>query len=78
MTDGGTDATAAVTAAADAAHEVVFSRYDRTDVDDVDVTVSFEDDELTVEVILEAPGDADRVADDAALAARSAADDLLD
>ncbi|MFB6163248.1 MAG: DUF3194 domain-containing protein [Halococcoides sp.] len=77
MTDGGVDETAAVEAAADAAHEVVFSRYDRSDVDDIDVTVEYSDGELTVEVILDASGDADRVADDAALAARSAADDHL-
>lgn len=71
------DPRAAVEAAGDAAHEVVFSRYDQRDVDDIDVTVDYSDGTLTVEVILEAPGDADRVAEDAALAARRAADEYL-
>jgi len=67
-----------VRTAAAAAEEVVFSRYDRTDVRDVDVTVRFEDGLLEVDVYLDAPGDPERVADDAALAARAAVDDLFD
>lgn len=69
-----------VRAAADAAESVVFSRFDRGDVDDVDVTVTFEDGVLEVDVYLNAPegrADADRVADDAALAARAAVDGLF-
>jgi hypothetical protein len=66
-----------VQTAARAAEDVVFSRYDRSEVEDLDVTVSFEDDVLEVDVYLNAPGSADRVADDAALAARAAVDDLL-
>lgn len=66
-----------VRAAAEAAEGVIFSRYKQSEVRDVDVTVRFEDDVLEVDVYLNAPGDADDVADDAALAARAAADDLL-
>ena len=69
-----------VRTAADAAESVIFSRFDVDEVDDFDVTVTFEDDVLEVDVYLNAPdgrADADRVADDAALAARAAVDDLL-
>jgi hypothetical protein len=68
-----------VRTAARAAEDVVFSRYDRADVDDLDVTVTFEDGRLEVDVYLDAggPGDPDRVAEDAVLAARAAVDDLL-
>jgi len=69
-----------VQTAAEAAEDVVFSRLDASAVDDLDVTVSFEDGVLEVDVYLNAPdagADADRVADDAALAARGAVDDLF-
>jgi len=69
-----------VETAAEAAETVVFSRFDRTDVEDVDVTVSFEDRVLEVDVYVHAPdarGDEQQVADDAALAAQAAVDDLL-
>jgi hypothetical protein len=68
-----------VRTAAGAAEDVVFSRYSRSEVEDLDVTVSFEDGILEVDVYLNADGtaDPDRVADDAALAARAAVDDLL-
>ena len=67
-----------VQAAAQAAEDVIFSRYDRSAVRDFDVTVTFEDDQLDVEVFVDVPDEnADRVADDAALAARGAADNLL-
>jgi len=69
-----------VRTAAGAAESVVFSRLDRGDVADLDVTVGFDDGVLEVDVYLNAPdgrADADRVADDAALAARGAVDDLL-
>jgi len=52
----------------------------RSAVDDYDVRVTFEDGVLEVDVYVEAPetdADEDRVADDAALAARSAVDDLF-
>jgi hypothetical protein len=67
-----------VQTAAEAAESVVFSRYDRSDLSDIDVTVSFEDGVLEVDIYLNADsGDADQVANDAALAARGAVDDLL-
>jgi hypothetical protein len=69
-----------VQTAAQAAEDVVFSRFDKSAVKDLDVTVTFEDGVLEVDVYLDADGDADpeRVADDAALAARGAVDDLFE
>ncbi|WP_246999500.1 DUF3194 domain-containing protein [Halosolutus gelatinilyticus] len=69
-----------VRTAADAAEGLIFSRYKQSAVRDVDVTVTFEDGVLEVDVYLNAPDDdvdPDRVADDAALAAREAVDDLF-
>jgi len=69
-----------VAAAADAAHGLVFSRLRNADVDDLDVTISFDDGVLEVEVYILAPdadADVDQVADDAALAARAAVDELF-
>ncbi|MUV90534.1 DUF3194 domain-containing protein [Halapricum sp. CBA1109] len=67
-----------VQTAAQAAENVVFSRLDRSTVEDLDVRVTFEDGVLEVDVYLDAgDADADRVADDAALAARGAVDDLF-
>ncbi|MFB6217617.1 MAG: DUF3194 domain-containing protein [Halobacteriaceae archaeon] len=69
-----------VEAAYDAAETVVFSRLDRSAVADLDITVTFEAGTLDVDVYIDAEGDTDaeQVADDAALAARAAADDLLE
>ncbi|WP_121821504.1 DUF3194 domain-containing protein [Halostella salina] len=70
-----------VRTAAEAAEDVVFSRIDNSDVDDLDVTVTFEDGVLEVDVYVHAPdasADEGRVADDAALAARGAVDDLFE
>ena len=69
-----------VETAAEAARNVVFSRFDRSTVEDVDVTVTFEDGILEADVYLNAPEgrNAEQVADDAALAARAAVDDLLE
>ena len=68
-----------VETAAEAARDVVFSRFDRSTVEDIDVTVTFEDGILEVDVYLNATEgrNAEQVADDAALAARAAVDDLL-
>ena len=71
------DDEAVVQAAASAAENVVFSRYSQSELRDVDVTVTFEDGQLDVDVYLDAPGNAEQVAEDAVLAARRAADDLL-
>lgn len=70
-----------VRTAATAAEDLVLSRIDRGDLADLDVTVSFEDGILEVDVYLHAPAsdvNTDRVADDAALAAQAAVDDHLD
>lgn len=69
-----------VETAAEAAENVVFSRIPKSDVDDVDVTVTFEDQLLEVDVYVNAPDSSEderRVADDAALAARAAVDQLF-
>ena len=80
-TDGPT-ADDVVQTASDAAEGYVFSQYKQSAVRDLDVTVTFEDGVLEVDVYLNAPeGDAEtdpeRVADDAALAARQAVDELF-
>ena len=69
-----------VQTAAQAAEDVVFSRLSRSAVEDLDITVTFEDGVLDVDIYLntsDSHADADRVADDAALAARGAVDDLF-
>ncbi|MFC7074151.1 DUF3194 domain-containing protein [Halovenus rubra] len=69
-----------VETAAEAAESVIFSRYDRSAVSDVDIHVTFEDEMLEVDIYLDAPEgrkDPEQVVDDAALAAKSAVDDLL-
>ena len=69
-----------VQTAAEAAEGVIFSRYRQSDVTDFDVTVTFEDGVLDVDVYVNAPeagADESTVADDAALAARAAVDDLF-
>lgn len=73
--------TAVVQAAAEAAEGVVFSRLDRAEIEDLDVTVTFEDRTLEVDVYINAPdalADVDQIADDATLAARAAVDELLE
>jgi hypothetical protein len=73
------DKTVVETAAA-AAEKVIFSRYDRAEIRDIDVTVTYEEYQLEIDVYLDAPDDThdpDQVADDAVLAARGAVDDLL-
>jgi hypothetical protein len=68
-----------VRVASEAATEVIFSRYSRSEVRDLDVTVQFENDRLAVDIYLDvADDDPQRVVDDAALAAQAAVDDLLE
>ena len=74
------DDEAVVEAAAEAAHQLVFSRLRTSIVEDLDVTVSFEDGVLDVEVYILAPEsdeDVEQIAEDAALAARAAVDSLV-
>ncbi|MFU8870086.1 DUF3194 domain-containing protein [Natronococcus sp.] len=69
-----------VQTASDAAEGLIFSRYKQSEVRDYDVTVVFEDGVLEVDVYLNAPddeADPEQVADDAALAAREAVDELF-
>lgn len=75
-----TDEEAVVQAAVDAAEDVIFSAYPRSAIRDVDVTVHFDGETLEVDIYLHVPDDpdADQVADDAALAARQAVDELVE
>jgi hypothetical protein len=67
---------AVVKTAAAAAEGVVFDRYDQSAVTDLDVTVTFEDGVLDVDVYLNAPADPDP--DAVAAAAAEAAGDAVD
>ncbi|WP_254523409.1 DUF3194 domain-containing protein [Natrinema caseinilyticum] len=78
-TDEPSDETVVQTAA-EAAEDVIFSRYKQSAVRDYDVTVVFEAGVLEVDVYLNAPedqADPEQVADDAARAARRAVDELF-
>jgi uncharacterized alkaline shock family protein YloU len=68
-----------VQTASEAAEGVIFERYKQSAVRDVDVTVTFEDGVLDVDVYLNAPNDekAQRVVDEAGQAAQDAVDDLF-
>ena len=69
-----------VRTAAEAAEGVVFAHYRQSDVRDLDVTVTFEEGVLDVDVYLNAPddeADPEAVADEAARTARDAVDDLF-
>jgi hypothetical protein len=73
---------AVVNTASEAAEGLVLSRFKQSDVRDLDVTVTFEDGVLEVDVYLNAPDadaelDPEQVADDAALAAEDAVDELF-
>ncbi|MFB6312140.1 MAG: DUF3194 domain-containing protein [Salinirussus sp.] len=75
-----TDAEVARTAAR-AAEAHVFDRLDRSAVEDIDITTSFADGILEVDVYLHAPTgsvDTETVADEAARAGRTAVDELLE
>ncbi|WP_436343244.1 DUF3194 domain-containing protein [Natronorubrum sp. FCH18a] len=72
-----------VQTASDAAEGYVFSQYKQSEVRDLDVTVTFEEGVLEVDVYLNAPEtedgpDPEQIADDAALTAREAVDELFD
>ena len=70
-----------VTAASEAAEGMIFSRYKRSAVRDLDITVTFEDGVLDIDVYLNPPDDADpdpeAVVDEAIQAAESAVDELF-
>ncbi|MFB6081085.1 MAG: DUF3194 domain-containing protein [Haloferacaceae archaeon] len=67
-----------VEAAAAAAEGVVFDRYKQSRVDDLDLTVSFEDGVLEVDVYVDPPADADVDPDEVVAAAVEAAGDAVD
>ena len=68
-----------VETASNAAEGFVLSRYKQSDVRDLDVTATFEDGTLEVDVYLNVDDDAaEQVAEDAALTARAAVDDLFE
>jgi hypothetical protein len=74
---------AVVETAAEAAEGVIFARYRQSDVTDFDVTVTFEDGVLDVDVYVnptaeaESEVDPERVVDEAARAAQDAVDELF-
>ncbi|MDZ7849334.1 MAG: DUF3194 domain-containing protein [Halodesulfurarchaeum sp.] len=75
------DADAVVETASEAAHGYVFSRLNKSTVDDIDLAVSFEDDVLEVEISIVAPdadADLEQIAEDAVRVAGDAADELFD
>lgn len=71
-----------VQTAAEAAEGVVFDRYKQSSVRDIDVTTTFEDGTLKVDVYLNPPDtaehDPDVVVDEAVTAATDAVDELFD
>ncbi|WP_266074945.1 DUF3194 domain-containing protein [Haladaptatus caseinilyticus] len=74
------DDEAVVQTAAEAAEDVIFSRIKQSQVKDFDVTVTFEEGVLDVDVYVNAPNanrDEEKVANDAALAARASVDELF-
>ena len=75
------DPESVVETASEAAHGYVFSRLAKASIEDIDVTVSFEDDVLEVDVKILAPDaedDIEQIAEDAARVAGNAVDELLD
>jgi hypothetical protein len=69
-----------VEAASDAAEGVILDRYKQSDVEDMDVTVRFEDGTLDMDVYLNAPDEPDPavVAQEAVEAAEAAVDELFE
>lgn len=63
-----------------AAESVVFSRYSRGEVSDIDITIRVEDMEVEIDIYLSIPSadDEETIARDAALAAQHAIDELLE
>ncbi|WP_248895281.1 DUF3194 domain-containing protein [Haloplanus halobius] len=81
MPDDAPDDETVVQTAAEAAEGVVFAQYRQSDVRDLDVTVTFEDGVLDVDVYLHVPDaetDPEAVADEAVEAAHDAVADLFE
>ncbi|EMA46713.1 DUF3194 domain-containing protein [Halococcus saccharolyticus] len=70
-----------VATASEAAEGMIFSRYKRSAVRDLDITVGFEDGILDIDIYLNPPDDADpdpeAVVEEAIQAAESAVDELF-
>ncbi|EMA55434.1 MULTISPECIES: DUF3194 domain-containing protein [Halococcus] len=70
-----------VTTASEAAEGMIFSRYKRSAVRDLDITVGFEDGILDIDIYLNPPDDAEpdpeAVIENAIVAAESAVDELF-
>lgn len=67
-----------VRTAAEAAEGLIFSRYSRSEVEDLDVMVRFEDGILEIDVYLNVEDEnSEAVTEDAVLAAESAVDELF-
>ncbi|MFB6253326.1 MAG: DUF3194 domain-containing protein [Halobacteriaceae archaeon] len=69
-----------VETATDAAQDVIFSRLRTSTIEDYDLTVTYEDGILNVDIYLNAPEsgkDTQQIVDDAVLAAEAAVDDLF-
>lgn len=71
-----------VQTAAEAAEGLILDRYRQSDIRDLDVTVTFEEGVLNVDVYLNVPEDieppAEEVVDEAAMAAQDAVDELFE
>lgn len=70
-----------VEAGSKAAEGLVLDRLSSSNIEDLDVTVTFEEGILEVDVYVHAPSadeDVDQIVDDAALAAQDAVDDLFE
>ena len=83
MTTPSPDDAEVVDTASAAATDLIFSHYAQSAVRDLDVTVTFQSGVLDVDVYLNVPDSADgpnpeTVADEAALAAQAAVDDLFE
>lgn len=72
---------AIVEAAVNAAESVIFSRYDRSEIRDLDIGIEFTVERLEIDIYLDIPEggeSAEQVADDAAMAALDAVDERLE
>lgn len=74
------DESEVVSTGVSAAESVIFSRYSRGEISDIDVTIRVEDMEVEIDIYLSVPSaeDEEAVAHDAALAAQHAIDELLE
>jgi hypothetical protein len=75
------DSATVVETASEAAHGYIFSRLAKSSVEDIDLTVSYEDEVLEVDVTILAPdadADVEEIAQDAARVAGDAVDELFE